>query len=238
MKKVFLIIILAGLAFQARTQVKFYGSGGPEIIAFSFAQIDDQIRSGDNIMRFAPFFNFQGNGNIDFGRHFGLFFGGAIRNVGFIYEYTGTSEHETTTTIKKKYRTYNFGIPVGFKVGKMNSWMLYGGYEIEFPFQYKEKTFYNDTKQDTKVSIWFSGRVPVFYNSVMVGMQFPFGFGLKFKYYFSEFFNQDYRLADGSQPYMGLKANVWYISLNFGIFRNTRAYFDQEMRKKENKNYY
>ncbi len=238
MKKVFLIIILAGLAFQARTQVKFYGSGGPEIIAFSFAQIDDPVRSGSNIMRFAPFFNFQGYGNVDFNRHFGLYFGGAIRNVGFIYEYSGSVDG-TATTIKKKYRNYNFGIPVGFKVGKMNSWMLYGGYEIEFPFQYKEKTFYNGAKQDTKTSVWFSGRVPAFYNSVSVGIQFPYGFGLKFKYYFSEFFNQDYRLANGSQPYMDLKSNIWYISLNFGIFRNTRAYFDQEIRKKEKKkNYY
>ena len=240
MKKLFLIIILAGLAFQARTQVKFYGSGGPEIIAFSFAKIDDPVRSGDNIMRFAPFLNIQGFGNVDFNRHFGLFFGGAIRNVGFIYEYTGSEggARATTTTIKKKYRTYNFGIPVGFKVGKMNSWMLYGGYEIEFPFQYKEKTFYNDSKQDVKTVVWFSGRVPTFYNSVMVGMQFPYGFGIKFKYYLSEFFNQDFSLVDGTQPYMDLKANVWYISINFGIFRNTRAYFDQEMRKNENKNYY
>ena len=238
MRKVFLtIIILAGITFQARSQVKFYASGGPEIIAFSFAKIDDDARSGSNIMRFAPFFNFQAYGNIDFSRHFGLFFGGAIRNVGFIYEYTDSGDG-LTTTVKKKYRNYNFGIPVGFKVGLMNSWMLFGGYEIEFPFQYKEKTFINDAKQDTKVSLWFSGRVPSYYNSVMVGIQFPYGFGLKFKYYFSEFFNQNYTAADGSQPYMNLKSNVWYISLNFGIFRNTKAYFEQQIRKSEKKNYY
>ncbi|NOX86373.1 MAG: hypothetical protein GXO86_10500 [Chlorobi bacterium] len=238
MKKIFLtIIIIAGITFQARSQVKFYGSGGPEIIAFSFAQIDDQVRSGSNIMRFAPVFNFQFNGNVDFGKHFGLYFGGAIRNVGFIYEYSESGD-ELTTTVKKKYRNYNFGIPVGFKVGLMNSWLLYGGYEIEFPFQYKEKTFINGAKQDSKVSVWFSGRVPAYYNSVSVGIQFPYGFGLKFKYYLSEFFNQNYRANDGSHPYMDLKSNVWYISLNFGIFRNTRAYYDQKFREKEKKNYY
>jgi len=240
MRKLFLILfITAGITFRASSQVRVYASAGPEII-FSMAQLENQSLSGSNIMRFAPVINFQVNGNIDFGKHFGLFFGGAIRNVGFIYQY-GDTASASNAVIKKKYRNYNFALPVGFKIGLMNSWLFYGGYEIEFPFAYKEKTFINNSKQDTKVSDWFSPRVPSYYNSVFVGIQFPYGFSLKFKYYFSEFFNENYQASDGSYPYMNMKSNVWYFSLNFGIFRNTRAYYEAKYEKKtskKNENYY
>jgi hypothetical protein len=218
----------------ANAQVRVYPSGGPEII-FSIAEIDDPVRNGSNILRFSPVFNIQLNGNIDFGDNFGLFFGGAIRNVGFIYQFNDTTA-ESNLVIKKKYRNYSFGIPVGFKVGVMNSWLFYGGYEIEFPFAYKEKTFVNNTK--TKFVEWFTPRTPSYYNSFFVGVQFPYGFSLKFKYYFSEFFNQNYQASDGSYPYLGLKSNVWYFSLNFGIFRNSRAYYDKNFTSKGKKEYY
>ncbi len=237
MKKLILILfIITGIAFQAKSQVKVYASGGPEII-FSLAEIEDQARSGSNILRFVPWFNVQVNGNVDFGKHFGFLFGGAIRNVGFIYEYSDT-EPGSNATIKKKYRNYNLALPVGIKLGVMNSWLFYGGYEIEFPFSYKEKTFINGVKQDSKITGWFTGRVPSYYNSVFVGVQFPYGFSIKFKYYLSEFFNQNFRAPDGGLPYMGLKSNVWYFSLNFGIFRNTSAYYKQKYHKEGKKEYY
>ncbi len=235
MKKLILILfITAGLTFQATSQVRVYASGGPEII-FSLAEIDDPVRSGSNILRFAPWLNITVNGNVDFGKHFGLTFGGAFRNVGFIYEYNDTAAG-SNLNIKKKYRNYVFALPIGFKVGKMNSWLFYGGYEIEFPFAFKEKTFVNNTK--TKFVEWFTPRVPAYYNSVYFGVQFPYGFSLKFKYYFSEFFNQGYQASDGSYPYQGLKSNIWYISLNFGIFRNTKAYYDENYRDAKKKEYY
>ena len=233
MKKLILILfIITGIAFQATSQVKVYASGGPEII-FSLAEIEDQARSGSNILRFAPWFNIQVNGNVDLGKHFGFLFGGAIRNVGFIYEYSDV-EPESNATIKKKYRNYNFALPLGIKLGVMNSWLFYGGYEIEFPFAYKEKTFINDVKQDVKITNWFSSRVPSYYNSVFVGVQFPYGFSLKFKYYISEFFNQNYRDNDGGLPYKGLKANVWYFSLNFSIFQNKKMVYKDYQEDREN----
>jgi hypothetical protein len=235
MKKLFLILIITGgLTFQATSQVKVYASVGPEII-FSFAEIEDPVRNGYNIMRFAPWLNITVNGNVDFGEHFGLTFGGAFRNVGFIYDYNDTAAG-SNLAIRKKYRNYVFALPIGFKVGKMNSWLFYGGYEIEFPFAYKEKTFINNTK--TKIVEWFTPRVPAYYNSVYAGVQFPHGFSLKFKYYFSEFFNQNYQASDGSYPYLGLKSNIWYISLNFGIFRNPKAYYDEKYRTEGKKEYY
>lgn len=235
-KYLFLFFIILSIATQVKTQVRVYASGGPEII-FSVAEIEDQFKNGNNILRFAPWYNIQINGNVDIGRHFGFLFGGAIRNVGLIYEYPDT-EPESNATIKKKYRNYNFGLPVGIKLGLMNSWLFYGGYEIDFPFSYKEKTFINDVKQESKITTWFSSRVPSYYHSVFVGIQFPYGFSLKFKYYLSEFFNQNYTAADGSQPYLGLKSNIWYFSLNFGIFRNTKAYYKQKNKTKDQKDYY
>lgn len=237
MKKIALILILlSGILLKLNAQVRVYASGGPEII-FSLAEIEDQIRTGSNILRFAPVINIQINGNVDFGKYFGLNFGGAIRNVGFIYQYTDT-DPESNSTIKKKYRTYNLGIPVGIKLGVMNKWLFYGGYEIEFPFHFKEKTFVNNSKQDTKIVDWFTTRVPSYYNSFYAGVQFPYGFSIKFKYYLSEFFNQNFRNPDGSQPYMGLKSNIWYFSLNFGIFRNNNAYYKQKNHKAGKKEYY
>lgn len=230
--KLFIIVFLLSSVYSyVNAQVKFYATGGTEVI-FSLAEIDNNGQTGGNILRFAPFINIQAYGNLDFGKHAGLIFGGAIRNVGFIYEYSSIGDGGTTT-IKKKYRNYNFGIPVGFKVGLMNSWLLYGGYEIEFPFHYKEKTFINGAKQDYKITDWFSARTPSYYNSIFVGIQFPYGFSLKFKYYFSEFFNEDYfDVPTNSYPYRGLKSNIWYFSLNFSIFQNKKMIY-QEIEKEK-----
>lgn len=223
----FLILAFLLINTAIKAQSKLYVTGGPEVI-FSLAEIDNSGISGGNVMRFAPFFNLQVNGNFDVGKHFGIIFGGAIRNVGLIYNLPDTN-------IKKKYRNYRFGIPVGIKLGRMNKFLFYGGYEIEFPFQYKEKTFVNNAKQDTKIVDWFTSRTPSYYHSVFVGVQFPYGFSLKFKYYFSEFFNQNFSDANG-KPYQGLKANVWYFSLNFAIFQNKhmlyKEYYDEKHPKK------
>ena len=218
MKKGFIILFFCfGSVFITNAQVKVYATAGPEII-FSLAEINNNGQTGGDILRFAPVLNVQVFGNVDFGKYFGLIFGGAVRNVGFIYNMPDSN-------IKKKYRNYNMALPLGIKLGKMNGLMFYGGYEIEFPFAYKEKTFINNTK--SKFVEWFTPRVPSYYNSVFVGVQFPYGFSLKFKYYFSEFFNQNYRNPDGSQPYLGLKSNIWYFSLNFSIFQNKRMAYQQ-----------
>jgi hypothetical protein len=203
------------LANESYSQSKVYVSGGPEII-FSFADLDNNGYQGGNIIRFAPVLNFAVHGNVDFGKHFGLFFGGAVRNVGFIYDYPDSAS-------RFKYRSYNLALPVGFKLGKMNSTLFYAGYEIEFPFNYKQKEFIDNSK--IKFVEWFTPRLPSYYHSFFLGVQFPYGFSLKFKYYYSEFFNQDYRDANGTQPYKGFEAHVFYFSLNFGLYRNAKAYY-------------
>lgn len=235
MKKIILILIISTATFSiSQAQSKVYASSSLEMI-FSFAQTDNNGTTGGNIMRWAPVFNVQVFGNADLGKHFGLIFGGAIRNVGFIYQVP-----DTNINLKKKYRNYNLAIPLGFKIGNMHKLLFFGGYEIEFPFSYKEKTFINNAKQDNKITAWFSPRVPSVYHSAFLGVQFPYGFTLKFKYYFSEFFNQNYTQSDGQgntvQPYKGFKANVWYFSLGFALFKNNHVYYQEKAKK--NPDYY
>ncbi len=225
MKK-FTIVIFILIAFNVKAQdnTKVYGSFASEMI-FSFATIDNVDDEGNhydqgNIMRWAPFLNLQGMLNVDFHNTFGLFTGGAIRNVGFIYE-NPLDENNT----KFKYRTYNFGIPVGIKIGKLDKFCVFGGYEIEFPFVYKEKQFVNEEKE-VKDVIWFSDKVEPVQHSVLAGIQFPYGAVLKFKYYLTNFHNRDYvAMVDGveTMPY-DFKSNIFYFSICWNLFTNWKEY--------------
>ncbi len=224
-KTALLVALVIGMLWTTQAQEKPYVTVGSEMI-FSLATIDDNGRSGNNILRWSPVFNLQVYGNFDVVKNLGFIVGGTIRNVGFI---NGDTD-PLNSDIKKKYRTYNFGIPVGFKVGNLNKFFFYGGYELEFPFHYKEKTFVNGAKQDAKITTWFSGRVPTLTHSVFAGLQFPYGFNLKFKYYFTNFFNESFTTVENGeniQPYAGYKANVYYFSLSYALFRNTKVTYKE-----------
>ncbi len=230
MKKITLIILFlyAFGAFAQEKTTKVYGSFSLEMI-FSFATIDNQGYDQGNIMRWAPVINPQSMVNIDFGKYFGLFTGLAIRNVGFIYE-----DPLDVNNTKFKYRTYNLGIPVGFKVGKMDKMLLFAGYEVEFPFAYKEKHFVNEEKVYKEV-IWFTDRVEPVQSSLMAGIQFPYGATLKFKYYLTNFHNRDYvAMVDGEEtkPY-DFKSNVFYFSLAWNVFSNWKEYDPKNYKKDE-----
>ncbi len=181
---------------------------------FTWAEATDNGEDLSGTVRFAPFFNFQNNLNVDFSEKAGLFLGLGIHNVGFIYD--------VDENIRKKVRSYNLGIPVGFKIGNMGKSYLYAGYEFEIPFAYKEKTFVNEEKD--KWGTWFSDRTPL-QQSFLVGIQLPQGANLKFKYYFTNFYDQDYSEGDGDggtwKPYENFNANVFWISLNMVLLRNS-----------------
>jgi len=222
MKKILLFTLILSLGISASAQ-SFYTTSSGEII-LSLAEIDSgKEPAPQNIVRFSPWFNVQTLGNLDFGKNVGVFFGLNVRNVGFIAK-------DNDTQIKKKYRVYDLGIPVGFKVGKLNSMFFYGGYEFELPFNYKEKTFENEVKTE-KYNVWFSNRVPTYYHAIFAGIQFPYGANIKFKYYLSTFHNTDFEeVVDGEtiKPYANLKANVFYIALSFTMFRNSSVYYKYE----------
>ena len=229
MKKIIITLFIGlFLASIGYSQSKLYSTSGWEMI-FSWADVDYNSTEGKTIMRWAPVLNLQGSLNYDFGKNVGLFTGLAIRNVGYIMDnYVDRDEH----TVKKKFRTYNVGIPVGIKVGNMKKLFIYAGYDFEFPFHYKEKTF-KDENKTKNVATFFSNRVEQFQHGIIVGIQFPYGANLKFKYYFSEFHNQGYTESDGYMPYAGLKSNVLYISLNFSMFKNAKFYYEEEKKGSE-----
>ena len=201
---------------------KAYVTSGGELI-FSFANVEQNGNSESSTMRFSPVFNLQVMLNQDMNKNFGLFTGLAVRNVGYIMnDYKDPSNN---LFYKKKFRTYNLGLPLGFKVGDLDKTFFYGGYEIEMAFTYKEKTYEGGDKID-KISGWFSDRNELFQHGFLAGVQFPRGVNLKFKYYLSEFHNQDYTTNAGIKPYGGLKSNIFYVSINFFLFKDFDFYFD------------
>lgn len=201
---------------------KPYYSVGGEMI-FSWADMTDQGQEANSLMRWAPVFNLQSFVNSDMSPHFGIFSGLAIRNVGYIYD--NYRDPVTDNIYKKKFRTYNLAIPAGIKIGNLSKMFFYGGYEIEFPFVYKEKTFDDGDKID-KITGWFSNRTESFQHGVLAGIQFPEGINLKFKYYFSEFHNQDFTDSAGNKPYGGLESHVFYFSLSYAMFQDVKAAYD------------
>jgi hypothetical protein len=215
MKRIILLsTLIFSFALTGKSQSSRYFSHSAEMI-FSFADIEDQGSEESSLMRWAPVFNLQGMYNMDMSRHFGLFTGLAFRNVGYIYDdYTNP---QTLLVNKKKFRTYNLAIPVGFKVGNLDKMFLFAGYELEFPFHYKEKTFDGGDKIN-KITGWFSNRYEPIQHGFLAGIQFQGGASLKFKYYLSEFHNQDFTEGSGTKPYAGLKSNIFYFSLNYYLF--------------------
>lgn len=215
MKRILLLFaVIISFTLTGNGQSTKYVSYSSEMI-FSFASIEDQGRAESSLLRWTPVFNMQGMYNVDMRRKFGVFTGLAIRNVGYIYDtYTNP---QTLVVNKKKFRTYNLAIPVGFKIGNLDKMFLFAGYELEFPFHYKEKTFDGGDRID-KITGWFSKRYEPIQHGFLPGVQFPSGATLKFKYYLSEFHNRDFEDGSGNRPYAGLQSNIFYFSLNYNLF--------------------
>jgi len=224
---IWLVVFSLAITFQGSGQSKSYVTTGGEII-FSLADVEQNGNSESATLRFSPTFNLQAMLNKDMSKKFGLFTGLAIRNVGYII--TNYQDPSSNLTFKKKFRSYNLGLPVGFKVGNLDKTFFYGGYEVELAFTYKEKTFDDGDKTD-KITGWFSDRNEIFQHGFLAGIQFPYAVNLKFKYYLSEFHNRDYTNNAGVKPYAGLKSNIYYFSLSFFLFRNLDVYISKEKTK-------
>ena len=228
--KILIYLFLFSLLFNAHcfsqstsNSSKAYVTSGGELI-FSLANIEQNGASEGSTLRFSPVINLQGMLNKDLSKNFGVFGGLALRNVGYIMsDYKDPSDN---LTYKKKFRSYNIGIPFGFKFGNLEKTFFYGGYESEFAIAYKEKTYEGGYKVD-KITGWFSNRQEIFQHGFLVGIQFPRGANLKFKYYLSEFHNRDYLNNAGIKPYGALKSNIYYFSLCFFLFKNFDLYLDK-----------
>lgn len=228
MKKIILAFLLLTATYKLSAQKDSYVTSGLELI-FSWAEITQNNTGQSPGFRFAPVINIQSMYHVDFSPKFGVYTGLAVRNVGYIYPsypiVSTTPSGTVNATLEKRFRSYNLGVPLAFKLGNLKKSFIYGGYEFELPFVYKEKTYENDDKK--KIVEWFSSRQQSFYHSVLVGIQFPYGMNLKFKYYLTEFHNQNYANSDGTKPYAGLQSNVFYISLNSYLFKNDEVYYKE-----------
>ncbi|MBL7854054.1 MAG: hypothetical protein JNL17_06640 [Cyclobacteriaceae bacterium] len=220
---VFGLLLLAAESF-GQDQPKVYTTSSGEMI-FSFASISANGSEEGSVMRFSPVINIQNWVNFDKADNFGFFTGLSVRNVGVIFDVPG----QPNTRVKA--RTYNVGIPFGLKLGNLQKRFFFVGYELELPVNYKEKIFINEEKEE-KTNIWFSNRVPTINHSLMAGIQLPYGSTLKFKYYLTNFYNKDYSENDGQgnsfKPYENLDINVFYISLSFGLLKNTDFYYGRD----------
>jgi len=208
---------------ETKPQKKLYTTTGGELI-LSWADAKDNGADADTPLRFAPFLNFQNQLHRDMNDKLGFFTGLNIRNLGFIYD----DPAEVNT--RYKLRTYTLGIPLAIKVGRMQGTFVFAGYELEFPLNFKAKTFVNEDKE-SKSSDWFSKRTPGIYQSLFAGVQGPYGLQVKFKYYFTNFVEKDYAANDGNgntiYPYQNFDANVFYISLSFQLFKDASFYYDE-----------
>lgn len=220
-----LVVLLFGAlgvrAQDAEPSKRIYTTSSGEII-FSWADLTIDGNEEPSVMRFSPVINIQNWVNIDYSENFGAFSGLSVRNVGFI------ADDPTDASIRKKFRTYNIGIPLGVKIGNLSNKFLFVGYELEIPVHYKEKTFINEDKEE-KDDIWFSSRVNTINHSLMAGFQLPYGATLKFKYYLTNFFNKDYEQTENGvtfKPYENSDVNIFYFSLSFGLLKNTDFYYN------------
>ena len=206
---IFLALCISGWVTNAQT--KPYVTSGGELI-FSGSNYED-----GGAVRFSPVINIQNLVNFDKSQSFGWFTGLNVRNVGLIYDEPGG--------VRIKARTYNLGIPVGLKVGNLEGKFIYFGYELEIPLNYKEKLFVNEDKED-KFNTWFSARTPSVYHTLMVGIQLPYGSNIKFKYYLTNFFDDDYHAEDqDGNPITYPDVNIFYVSLNYALFKNDKFYY-------------
>jgi len=220
-KVIFTIMLLAGttsklcLGQESKSTKKFYSTSGGEVI-FSWADAKKDSLDVNVITRFSLVVNIQYQLHRDLNEHFGFFSGINIRNVGFIYD------DPVAVNTRYKERSYTLGIPLAIKAGNMNGFFIFGGYELEFPFNFKEKKFVNEDKVE-KSSSWFSNKTPSIYQSVFAGFQTPHGAQIKFKYYMTNFLNKDYSANDGAgniiYPYKNFDANVFYVSLSFQLLK-------------------
>ena len=159
-----IILLTVSISLMSQAEEAWYVSAESEMI-FSFADIEAPNEyNAETVLRWSPVFNFAGHLNKDLTDNIGFNIGLAIRNVGFISDFDVESEDSDfnpDNINKMKFRTYNAGIPVGIKLGKLSQekpFFLFAGYEVEFPFHYKQKEFDGGEKVNKRTA-WFSDRV-------------------------------------------------------------------------------
>jgi hypothetical protein len=147
--------------------------------------------------------------NWNLGRHFGIYTGIDVKNIGFIEKNAGGEI--------VKQRTYNLGVPLGIKIGNMvdKKFYVFLGGGADAPLNYREKTFVIRS-QKTKFSEWFSQRTPSVMPYVFAGFAVSPGISFKIQYYPTNFLNPNFT-DNGVQPYTGYNVNLILLSIGYAV---------------------
>lgn len=201
-----LLFVALCISITIKSQSIYHTSGGELIFSRSIKSL---YQNSSNRTRLSAFFHYNKNYHYNFTQFFGAYAGYSIANIGFIYNHGDT-------TYKK--RAYTIGIPFAFKLGKLSSdHYLFAGGEIEFPFHYKQKRIYGDSKD--KHSAFFDSRMNPVLPSLFAGIQFPEGLSFKLKIYLSDFLNKDFKGSDFGvrADYKNLESQLFLISLSYNL---------------------
>ncbi|RLD65758.1 MAG: hypothetical protein DRI95_08000 [Bacteroidetes bacterium] len=235
------IIICLGFMQNVFGQTNTYTTSGSEII-FSWGELEytdafkadfPQASVVKQPVRFTVFFHFQQFFHLDLNNNIGFFTGIGMRNIGMISDetlpenYQGDSNNATYFDAKIIRRTYSLGVPLAIKLGSFKDYLnIYGGGEMEWAFLMKEKWWDSHSRNGskTKRTEWWPGNITTFLPSVFVGVQFPGGANLKFKYYMENFLNHNYgnrgatnRAHVVSDLTKYKQSNLFYIALTYQI---------------------
>jgi hypothetical protein len=191
-----------------------YDSGYPLELMFSSAIDPDRPGELPGPLRFTGL-GFEMATNYDFNRCFGSYFLVGYRHVGYIRDVAGT---DTTY----KYRTWNLSLGGGVKLGRMHYGLFFLGYLMELPFNYRERMFVGDKREDA-FNEWFSKRTPRLSHAVMFGYQFPVGVSIKTLYYLNTMHRRSYD-GGGTRPYGSRNEHVVSISVEITLFRGQGRY--------------
>ena len=182
--------LISGLLFvsilETDGQDVFSVSSGELLFQFSETEINN-VDVKDQ-PRFTMFLHLGQYWHMNLGNNIGFYSGIALRNVGFIYD-------EDSPIQKTIRRSYTLGVPLALKLGSFkNHFYLFGGGEYELLFHYKGKRWLSNDREGPKIkdTEWFSDKTNRFVPSAFVGIQFPGGIRVAFKYYLSDFLNRDY----------------------------------------------
>jgi len=169
--------------------------------------------------RFTALVNIGVNVNYDFSRRFGVFTGLGIKNIGFIEQFNNPDY-----TVKR--RVYTVGLPLGIKWGDVTygSYFIAGG-GVDFPFNYREKTFERRSDKQ-KFNEWFSSRTPAVMPYVFIGVHLRPLVAFKLQYYPLNFMNPDFTNAPHTlpaQPYQGYDVKLLMLTAGFDIPYHPKA---------------
>lgn len=210
MKKIIAMFIFLPVVIAVSAQTSYMTTDSEMI--FSFSEVTKSGLTVDTDLRWTIFYHTGTYINHDITGGFGVFYGLALRNIGFI---TNDEQIDANFYNVIKRRSYSLGIPVGLKLGSLDeNSFLFGGAEYEMLFHYKEKRFVDGTRM-FRNSDWFSPRTNRFIPSLFIGVNLKSQTAITFKYYLRDFMNRSFQEpGTGTRPYSQMGSRLFYISLS------------------------